>query len=52
MATAFRGESICHGAALPRDVMEVAVELRDSGQLPLLPAGVWVGLLGEGVHQR
>ena len=46
------GESVCHGVALPRDVLEVAVELRDSGQLPLLPAGAWVGLLGEGVHQR
>ena len=46
------GESICHGVALPRDVLEGAVELRDSGQLPLLPAGARVGLLGEGVHQR
>ena len=46
------GESVCHGVALPRDVLEVAVELRDTGQLPLLPAGARVGLLGEGVYQR
>ena len=46
------GESVCHGVALPQDVLEGAVELRDSGQLPLLPARAWVGLLGEGVHQR
>ena len=46
------GESVCHGVALPRDVLEVAVELRDSGHLPLLPAAAWVGLLGEGVHQQ
>ena len=46
------GESVCHGVALPRDVLEGAVELRDSGQLPLLPAGARVGLLGKDVHQR
>ena len=32
MATAFRERA----SALPRDVLEGAVELRDSGQLPLL----------------
>ena len=45
------GESVCHGVALPRDVLKGTVELRDGGQLPLLPAGARVGLLGEGVHQ-
>ena len=45
------GESVCHGVALPRDVLEGTVVLRDKGQLPLLPAGARVGLLGEGVHQ-
>ena len=46
------GENVCHDVALPRDVLEGPVEFRDSGQLPLLPAGARVGLLGVGVHQR
>ena len=33
------------------NVLKGTVELRDGGQLPLLPAGARVGLLGEGVHQ-